>query len=231
MSHRILFAFFVLFTFIKPIQAEEKAEIWDLEMDFQFSEVARENGRDKNLTMRLCNPTDKVITFADSIHYGAPFYSVSYEIKGNEEVSTMVNDSIPKSANTTEEVPFISLPFLKMTKRSPFGVYKQMVSLKGGECKTYDENSYSRFGTYYDLKVREVRGHNVYENHSNNVKGYLDQDDLDALLPKAFRVHVSIMGGTYDNPNTKGITFRSDWFSITDYWFAPSFENKPIIEK
>lgn len=230
MSHLLFCFFFVLSAYVVPIKAEEKAEIWNLEMDFQFSEKMEEKYK-PSLVMTLCNPTDKVITFADSIHYGTPFYSVSYEIKGNEEVPTMVNVSFENTFSGMEEVPFISLPFFKMTMKAPLGVYKQMTHLKGGECKIYSESSGFKLGLYYSLKVREARGRNMYENHRNNVKGYLDQDDLDALFPKKFRVHVSIMNGTYDNPKTKGITFRSDWFSITDFWLIPSFENKPIIQE
>ncbi len=213
MYYRIVLVILCLCISVKSSQATESLNVWDLEMDFQYSEKVEENSHEDDLTMKLCNPTDQIITFRDDIRIGKPRYTVSYEIKGNTDQTTMSNASYVKLGESKSSFDF------------------GIVNLKGGECKTYGFSSQSFFYGYYTRKIREARGIIMYENHKKGVKRDLSQDELDALRPKSFRVHVTIMKGDNIDAKAKGVTFRSDWYDINNHWLVPSFENKPLFQK
>lgn len=213
MYYRIVLVILCLCISVKSSQATESLNVWDLEMDFQYSEKTKENSHEDDLTMKLCNPTDQIITFRDDIRIGKPRYTVSYEIKGNTDQTTMSNASYVKLGES----------------KSLFDL--GVVNLKGGECKDYGVSSYGLFYGYYTLQIRHARGILFYEDRNKKVKRDLSQEALDALLPKSFRVHVTIMQGDNIDAKAKGVTFRSDWYDINNHWFAPSFENKPLFQK
>ena len=212
MHYRIFLVLFFFFIYMNPSNASESLNVWELKMDFHYSEKTMENFHENDLTMKLCNPTDKIITYRDDIRIGKPAYTVAYEIKGKSDIATMINASHVK---------------LGQSKSSfDWGI----VNLKGGECKTYGFSSYGYFYAYYIQKVRKERGLLFYQNREANNKRDLSQDHFDALLPKSFRVHVTIMQGDDIDAKAKGVTFRSDWYDITGDWFADLRESKTLFQ-